>query len=392
MVRFGRIPLARKNLTHDYWRLAVAVGGIGFAVMLMFMQMGFRNALFDSTVKVIDELNADLIIVNRSQFALPAPQRFSIQRLVQARECPGVSGAYPLYVEGFLSTLRRPRQKAYAIRVLAFEVNDPVFRSTAIRQAMPRLKPPNTALIDSHSKPKYGIPVHDPERLSKQSIELSGRRVQFVGLFEMGADFANDGNVIMSAQNFARYFPYRGRGADPLSIVDLGIVRLTPHADVQEVQQHLENLLPDDVRVFTKQGFRQAEMGFWRTSTPIGYIFGVGLALGFVVGVIICYQIIFTSVSAHMPEFATLKAMGYRDRYFIALVVCESLYLSILGFIPGLLASWGLYTLLARWTGLLMILTLPRASLVYGFTLAMCMTSGCLAMRKVLSADPAELF
>jgi len=47
---------------------------------------------------------------------------------------------------------------------------------------------------------------------------------------------------------------------------------------------------------------------------------------------------------------------------------------------------------LADYTGLLMMLTVPRAALIYGLTLAMCIVSGCLAMRKLLAADPADLF
>ncbi|MBW3598693.1 MAG: ABC transporter permease DevC [Planctomycetes bacterium] len=392
MPRFRRIPLAYKNLTHDYRRLAVAVGGIGFAVLLMFMQTGFRFALLDSTVAVIDDLNADLIIASRAKFALPSEQRFPRQRLVQAESCPGVAAAAPLYVENPVAVLRRPGDKGHPIRVLAFPEGEPVFAIPQVAQRAEELERPFTALIDRESKSKFGVPVDDLEKLRNHRAELSGRRIRFIGAFSMGTDFANDGNVIMTARNFTRYFPFRARGNDPLSIVDLGVVRVQEGAEPAAVKERLAGLLPDDVRVFTKSEFRDAETEFWRTSTPVGYIFGVGMALGFVVGVIICYQIIYASISSHMPEFATLKAMGYRDRYFISLVVFESVYLSVLGFVPGLLVSWLLYAVLAEWTGLLMLLTPPRAALVYLFTVAMCVTSGCLAMRRALAADPAELF
>lgn len=392
MLRFRRIPLAWKNLTHDYRRLAVAVGGIGFAVLLMFMQAGFRFALIDSTVRLIDDLEADLIIVSRAKFALPSEQRFKLQRLMQAQACPGVAQAFPLYTENPVAVLKRAGHKGHPIRVLAFPAGAPMFAIPQVEQFAAELNQPFAALIDAESKAKFGVPADDPERLRAHQAELTGRRIRFVGVFHMGTDFANDGNVIMTAQNFARYFPFRARGDDPLGIVDLGIVQLEPGAAPLVVKDRLECILPQDVAVFTKREFRDAETRFWRTSTPIGYIFGVGMALGFVVGVIICYQIIYASISSHMPEFATLKAMGYRDRYFIALVVSESVYLSVLGFVPGLLVSWGLYEALAQWTGLLMLLTPGRAALVYAFTLAMCLTSGCLAMRRVLAADPAELF
>ena len=114
--------------------------------------------------------------------------------------------------------------------------------------------------------------------------------------------------------------------------------------------------------------------------------------IGFLVGVVICYQVIHADVGDHLAEFATLKAMGYPNRYFVGFVLAESVYLSLLSFIPGMLLSLGLYAALAHWTGLLMILNVPRAASVLLLTLAMCVVSGCLAMRKVLAADPAELF
>jgi putative ABC transport system permease protein len=313
---------------------------------------------------------------------------------VTAEQCPGVVGVYPIYIEKPLAVLKHPGRKGYPLRVLAFRSGDPAFALPEVQRLAAELDEPFTALIDDKSKPKFGVP-DDLEELRRYEAELAGKRIRFVGAFSMGTDFANDGNIIMTARNFARYFPLRARGDDPLSVVDLGVVKVDPGASAhqrREIAARLDRILPDDVAVFTKQQFRRTERDFWRESTPIGYIFGVGTALGFVVGVIICYQIIFTSIASHMPEFATLKAMGYRGRYFVGLVITEAVYLSVLGFVPGFLISWGLYYALAEWTGLLMNMTADRAALVYAFTLAMCVTSGALAMRKVLAADPAELF
>jgi putative ABC transport system permease protein len=93
-----------------------------------------------------------------------------------------------------------------------------------------------------------------------------------------------------------------------------------------------------------------------------------------------------------MPEFATLKAMGYGVMYFIGLIVMEAVLLSIVGFVPGVLASTGLYALLAGATGLLLKMTLSSMALVLALTLTMCIVSGVLAVRKLLTADPATLF
>jgi len=197
---------------------------------------------------------------------------------------------------------------------------------------------------------------------------------------------------VMSAPNFAGYFPYRAIGDDPLSVVDLAVVRLEPGADAAAVQARLEALLPDDVSVLTKDQFLFNEKDFWANSTPIGSIFITGTVVGFLVGVIICYQVIYSDIAEHEGEYATLKAMGYPNRYFVSVILQTSLYLSILSYLPGLLLSLVLYAILAEQTGLLMSLTLPRAALVFALTLGMCTLSGCLAMRKVFAADPADLF
>ena len=131
---FRKIPLARKNLTHNVRRLAVALAGIGFAVVLMFMQMGFRNALFDSTVKIVADMDADIVLVNRARYTLPARQSFDFKRILQARSCPGVAAVYPVYTESF-GTEWKPAGggKPYSIRVIAFDPDDPVFLTPEVR-------------------------------------------------------------------------------------------------------------------------------------------------------------------------------------------------------------------------------------------------------------------
>ena len=387
-----KTPLALRNLLHNRRRLAVAIGGLGFAVLLMFTQTGFKNALFDSTVKVIDELDADILLVNRGQYALPAKQTFSRRRIYQARSCPGVADVYPLYIETFYAVFKPLGHQGHPIRVMGYELGDPVFLIPEVTDQDEALSRPGTALVDRKSKAKYRIPDRLEESPSETDAELTDRSIRLVGTFEMGTDFANDGNLIMSDANFAEFFPFRVPMGDPLSVVDLGLVKVEPGADVQAVKRRLSEALPDDVAVFAKQELVDAEIRFWSKSTPVGYIFATGTVMAFIVGVIICYQVIYSGIADLMSEYATLKAMGYRNRYFMSLVLQTALYLSVLSYIPGLLLSLLMYRWLADYTGLLMVLTFPRAALVYVLTLGMCVFSGCLAMRKLLAADPADLF
>ncbi len=393
-MRPRRTALALKNLPHQPRRLLAALAGLGFAVVLMFMQLGFMFALLDSQAKLIAELDADLLLVNRGQYALVAEQTFGLGRVYQARACPGVAGAYPVYLETFFSVWMDPAERKYhPIRVLAFQLDDPVVLIPDVIQQRGRLSRPATALVDTRSKKRnYGFSEPVPTRPAPQQPELANRTIRLVGRFPLGTDFANDGSVVMSAANFARYFPYRAGGDDPLSAVNLGIVRLEPDADLRVVRQRLARMLPQDVTVLTKQEFMANEKTFWAQSTPIGAIFVTGTVVGFLVGVIICYQVIYSDVTDHEPQFATLKAMGYPNRYFVGLVLQMSAYLSVFSFVPGLLASLLLYHVLGQQTGLMMELTVPRALLVFVLTLVMCVVSGCLALRKVFASDPADLF
>ena len=383
-------PLAWKNLTHDRARLAVAASGVGFAVVLIFIELGFMNALLESTVQILRSLNGQLVIASSAKYALPAREQFDLRRVVQAQGVPGVKAAIPVYIETF-GALREPGSRGYPIRVLAFDPDNHVFQVDIPAELVSQLRAPGTALADVANRGKYRIPRRD-EELAKYSAELCGRQIRLVGQFHLGIDFANDGNLVMTPANFAKYFPHRAPGRDPLSLVDLAIVQLQSNADPKVVQQTLRASLGSNVDVLTKDELIRREMTFWRTSAPVGYIFLVGVYMGFVVGVIICYQIIYSDIAAHMREFATLKAMGYTNPYFIKLVLRQALYLSLMGFLPGAILSYVCYMGMSAMTGLTMEMSAIMAMSVLFVTMLMCVVSGFLAVRKLLSLDPAELF
>jgi putative ABC transport system permease protein len=392
-----RTPLAWKNLTHDLRRLLTAVAGIGFAVLLMFMQIGFQNALFDSQVKMIDDLQGDIFLVSRAKYTLAAEKRFPIEMVKRARSVSGVIGSYPVYTELTFSRLKnlqgRGASKGYPIRSIGFRLDDPVTRSPEVNAQLDRLRAPGTALVDVRSKREnFNLPLDDPAALAKVPLELADKRLHLVGTFDLGTDFAHDGNLVMSAENFGMYFPGRNRPGDPLGVVDIGVVHLTEGADLEQVRQGIDDILDDRIWVFTRKQFRDQEIGFWDDSTPIGIVFAAGKVIGFVVGMVICYQVIYSDIADHISEFATLKAMGYSSLYFRSLIVVEAVLLSLIGYVPGLLVSTALYLRLAHSTGLLLRMTPQVMVTVLVLTLAMCIASGMLAVRKLLKADPATLF
>ncbi|HEY1068860.1 MAG TPA: ABC transporter permease [Pirellulales bacterium] len=405
------VPLARKNLTHNPWKLVVSVLGIGFAVLLMCMQLGFYNALRDSPAALLRHFDCDLVITSRTQYALVVPQQFNHRRLAQALACTGVKSVRPLYVGPGAwklpeaDALRmgakqgtgapKPRRRTTRpIRVIACDMSDPPLDFPGVKEHQAELQEIGAVLFDSAStdastgsREMFGQPQIGTE------TTLGGTPVRVVGHFRLGKDFATDGNVITSSRTMARIrAPLFPPGADPLSMVDIGLVKLEPGRNLDEAKAELISRLPDDVLVATHDEFIQREQSFWLKVTPIGKIFTVGVGLGFVVGTIICYQILHAGISQSMSEFATLKAMGYRDSYFYKMVLIQACYLSAMGFIPGVAASYGLYGMVHNATGLDLKLTWSLVGMVMGLTLLMCIASGMLAVRKVFTADPAELF
>ena len=212
-------------------------------------------------------------------------------------------------------------------------------------RAAEELKQPDTTLIDERTRRSYG------RREAGAVAELARRVVRVIGTFKLGTDFANDGNAVMTDRNFVRFFPDRRSGGASLRRVDLGLVKLAKGADAEAVAATIRRDMGTDLDVFTRQQLREREMRFWQSRTPIGTIFTIGLVMGFVVGVVICYQILATDVRNNLPEYATLKAMGYGNSALVRVVTGQALWLSCLGFLPGLALSIVFYAVLEAWDG-----------------------------------------
>lgn len=389
---FKRVPLALLNLIENKRRLVLAVAGIGFAVLLMCMQIGFYNGMLDSTVQLLRQLDADLIIISRARYSTGILEKFPRQRLAQVRAVAGVKRAEPFYVywgdwkktEGEHTAVRQE----LSVRVLAFDPDFSALKLPGVTERLNELKRPGAVLVDLKAKEDYSF---EPG-LVGELAELSGRRVRVVGTFELGTDFATDATLITAATSLPGLFGHPLQSSPPQQEVDFGLVQMSQGENLQQAKQAVAAVLPEDVKVLTRAELVRQEMEFWKSSTPVGYVFWLGTVMGFVVGTIICNQILHADVDDHMAEFATLKAMGYSNRYFAWVVFQEAIILSVLGFLPGVIVSLVLYHLLGSWTGLVMQLTLWRAGLVLVLTVGMCLLSGFFAIRKLLRVDPAELF
>lgn len=384
MISPGR--LAWLQLRREKVRLAVALSGVAFAALLMLVQLGFQDALFKSAVQVHARLNGEIVLVNPHWAFLALPKTFPRRRLYQALAFDGVAAVTPLYT--MIGRWQNPQTGGTRdIFVLGVDPEFPAVDIPEVDRQRQLFRYPDVVLWDEMGRPEYG-PVPAVVRQEGEMVaELNAHAVTVRGLFRLGTSFGVDGTVVTSDLNLRRMFPFRSLGA-----VTIGLVRLRPGADPVAVRQAIAAELPRDVAVLTKSEFMAREVRYWQTSTPIGFVFSFGVIMGLVVGAIIVYQILFADISDHLSEYATLKAMGYSNRYLVGVVFMEASVLAVAGFFPGLGISTWVYRITRSATMLPLEVTATRTAIVLGMTLIMCWASSLIAIRKLRAADPADVF
>ncbi len=383
---FGRLPIGWLQLNHNKMRFAAALAGVSFANILVFVQLGFLGALTGSIAFPYRMMNADILVqasdANTMEDGSPLPR----QRLFQALATPGVASATAVYLNKL-----EWKQEDGTIRTLdVFGIDPSVepFKSSELVSARNQLQLADTAILDRRTRnvPKEIFTKVDGG--TAHVFEANNRSISIVGTFTVGGGFAADGYMIVSDQTFLKIFKQRSSGAP-----NFVFVRINPGANVQSVIDRLRNnLSPLDSSVVTIEEAISKDVTFQTTQKPVGFIFGFGVIIGTIVGLIIVYQVLSTDVADHIREYATFKAIGYPQSFFLGIVFEEALILAILGFIPGVIISIGLYAIVATATGLPLSMPFQRAAYVLIGTIVMSSISGMIATRKLARANPADLF
>lgn len=380
------LPIGWLQLKHRPLRLLVALAGIGFAVLLIMMQLGFRSALFESAVRFHERLNYDIALFSTSSVFIVRPQAFSARRLYQTLGDEAVEDVSAVHI--FPGVWKNPwNNDRRSITIIGFNPEHDLLDAKGFDETRHLLRRQDVVIFDAASRPEFGPVADELDKGTRLFAELNDRRIEVAGLFHMGTSFGVDGNIMTSVDNWLRLFPSRSRND-----IELGLIRLKAGADAEATRDRLRNYLPKDVLVMTKADFVERETNYWNSATPIGYIFAFGAIMGFVVGAIIVYQILFADVSEHLNEYATLRALGYPNRFISGIVIQQAFILGVLGYFPGVFAVYFLSAKAAAATHLPLYITQDRAVFVFILTLSMCAISALLAVRKVRRLDPADVF
>ena len=384
--KFRKIPLAWLLLSRQPLRLLVAIAGISFAGILMFMQLGFRDGLFDASVTVHKLLDADLVLISPRSKSSISMSGFPKRRLIQTLAQEEVLSIAPVNLNYLL--WRNPDNlRTRSILALGFNPSDSLLIDEKFNNKAEKLKNPGRVLFDTLSRPEFGPIEEWFKKGMNVETEVAGKRIKVEGLVELGPSFGADGNLITSQETFLRLLPSNPKGS-----IEIGLVKIRTSSDPERIKSILNKSLPNDVRVLTKKEFIDFEKNYWRDSTAIGFIFSLGALMGFVVGCVVVYQILYSDVSDHLPEYATLMAMGYRLKSLLFVVAREGFLLALFGYIPAYISGQALYAVIRNSTKLPIAMDASKSILIFVLILIMCMGSASIAMRKLVDADPAEIF
>jgi putative ABC transport system permease protein len=381
-------------------RTGISLAGVMFTVILIFMQLGFLGAVEQTATLLFDHLDFDLLLVSSEYLDFRRSGDFPRARLAQARVTGMVQDVLPLTVGGGLWLDPRPRSdprlepRRWFIVILGVEpaTLPSLFRRPAEtvfpdaddlgrqRAALARI---GTVSIDRSSRPEYGNPE---DRQRGNSTELNGIRVELVGDFAIGTGFGYNGLLMASEETLARVTGM------PRDRVSFGLIQLARDADVLTTREALQQALPHDVQVYTRDEINTKERDFWVKTTSVGRFFTMGVVVGLGVGIIFVYQMILGDIRSRLHEYATAKALGYTNTFLSRIVLSQALLLALVGYLLGWLSTLRLYALTRGVTRLPIAMTVDRVVLVFLFAVFMCLCSGLLAVRKAHTSDPADLF
>jgi putative ABC transport system permease protein len=380
------LRIAWRQISHSKIKLVVAAAGVVVAVMLMLVQLGIREGAIDSSVAIAKRITAEIVVISPRTRTIfqpsPMPRRLTARLLADA----AVDRVEPLYVGQ--ARLKNPWTNVeFPTGVYALEPEAPMMNLPGYAERSREVRLPDRALFDSQSRLTYGPIAAEVAAGRPLSVEVNYRRVAILDTIAVGVSINADGNLFTTPANFLRMFPGRDPGA-----IDVGLVRLRDPAAAPEVARRLGELLGSEARVMTREELIAAEVLYLREIAPLDFIFGMGAAVGFFIGFVVVYQILYTEVMNHLPHYATLKAMGFADAYLRGVVLSQACILSVLGYVPGFALAIGVYAVATRAIQMPIAMTFERAALVFTFTLVMCGLSGLVALRRIAGADPADVF
>ena len=411
--------IARKNLFEDIPRFLVAQAGIMFAVSLVTIQIGILDGFTRSTGLLIDQSSADLWVASEDMVHLEVTSPLPLEQMIKARSVEGVQRAEALMIRAAL--WRSADRRIAPVRLYGFDPRGQLFANWKVAQGeLNALNTPYTMVIDQAQ-----LSAIDLKQVG-DSGSIGSLPAKLVGLVEDTQSMASSAAVFTSLEtanafstsglsstaniriqngevqvlNNVDAAPGRSPSGTPpppprkLSLSDsisFILIQVKPGQDLPTVRKRLEAALPG-TRALTRAEMAQQTRDYWEKRTGVGFILGLGATVGFVVGMVVVSQILYSSVADHIKEYGTLKAMGASDWIIYRVITEQALWMAVLGYLPSMALCIGLGTWTMAAKGIMILISPMTATSVFFITVVMCVGSAMFAIQKVTKVDPAIVF
>ena len=384
--------LALRQLRYKGGNLIGVFSGVCVAIILVLVQIGYEQAVVNSVLNFDRALRADLVVTGpQFQVIGYAPPWFNRGVLFRTEGVPGVSETRPVYIS-VMQVRSHINDEPLTARFTGFDPARPVFDLPEVDRQLPLLSLPGTILIDRESRQGLSMFASSVEAGGMRPLYLQNAaadtapRVDVRGAYSLGPDFTIFGNFLTSDLTFYRIF------RQPLDRVSLGLITLRPGFDLEAVKADVAHEVGNDAKIFTRAEFLKQEHDFFIFRTPVGIVFMSGIGIGVVIGIVFVLNMLHGIIDSNLSEYAVLRAMGYRDRFFRSLVLQIATLITSVALIPSLLITALIYAALRRSTQLPFVLTWPQGLTVFGASVVMGMAAALLAIRKLRTSNPLELF
>lgn len=389
---FQTLSIAWAQLIHQKVQSVVTILGITFTVVLLFMQVGFRVGLLESTTQLANSFQSDIIIVSNSSISFSFAVPFAERRLNQALAFPEVEDITPIY--STLTSVKRRQKRAKflsSMQVIGFPLKPNVINLPGVNENLDRLKGEDLFLLDQNSRTEMTSLIEEFQRSNKVSTEITPlgferKKIDIVGLFEMGASSYYNGNLLTSERTFLKTF-----GLQKGEIM-AGLVHVKPDTDIPDLIQRLKDYLPNDVKVMSKKQLIAEDKIVVEYSSPMGVVFLFSMVGSIVIGIVILYQVLFQNIARFLKEYATLKAIGYDHQFLMTIVLEQVVIFAVSGYLPGFIMSCFIYEALAEVTKMRFLMSFNIALFIFCLIFTICVVSGIIAMNKLKEANPVDIF
>jgi putative ABC transport system permease protein len=395
-------PLALRNVVHGGARSIAAIAGVGFVVTMVLLQLGFLQAVRDTATNLYDTLDFDVALISPVYLQLYDAGTISLDRLRVAEGVDGVIDARPLYAvfamwrcppvpldsgefpPGWLRPPKRPvlRRELLAIGI-DLEKNPfrPPIRDR-IDAHKDALRLDDRVLLNEMSHPDFGWWA----RSDWSGWELGRHAVEVGGGFPLERGFGADGAVLCSDENYLRLCaPPMHHGPS------LGLLRVRP-GTVDATVERLRATLPADTVALSRESLDARERDYWVNQTSTGKLFAAGVLVAMAVAAVVVYQVLSNDVRSHLAEYATLRAMGYTNRFLVQVVVGQALLYALGAYGPAVVLTFLAYRTTEALAQIPLRFTAVNLAMALGLALVVSLGSALLAVNRLRHADPAELY